>query len=321
MPRPIPHSRYLADLAQRTRTTFRRDLDIPTLLHSEPGSGRAVLSDHGDKAIYIVNLRPPKLLLKLALPSHFGRARDLRAFTFSGNLRAFGAYDTLSHHFAVWSLETGKLINDIQGSGEAAPRIEFPGGSRVATCDGRNISVHKVGGTLTHLTELPGGVRSVALHIPEMENPAELTVAAVFRRGEGGHQLRSLRVENGRIVEECEGPYRPRPSTPGMRNRILFHEFLTVPGATRRLLVALEEEERLREDVDTHNPLFKEYTTRLLALDPQTGEFLEGDAEVPGRHCLERRGSGLELVDEYGRRREVIGPPMGLQVADWRLAG
>ena len=321
MSRPVPHSRYLTKLAHRVRTVFREELSLPTLLYAHYGTALTVLADERGDCLYTAVAKPVQLLSRLALPAGMARAKDLRAFSMSGDLRLLAAYDRVSKQFAVWSVTDGKMLNVVAGCGEVAPAIAFLDRERVAVCDGGKVTVHAVGGGFLYFTELPKGVRSVRLHVPKAAAAGTVIAAGVFQQGRGGHQLRSLRMETGRVLLDREGPYRPRPEPAGVQSRVQLHELLTVPGSTKELLVALEEEERQYEAANHHHAVVKNHATRLLAVDPLSGEFLPGEAEIPGRQCLERRGSGLHLVDEIGRRREVTGPPMAVRSIDWRLAG
>ena len=321
MPRPVPHSSYLTRLAQRVRTVFGGELALPTLLHAHFGTVLAVLADEVGNCLYAVEVKPARILHRLPLPPAIGRARDLRAFTVSPDMKLLAAQDRVSKQFVVWSLEDGEIRNVVDGDGVIPPALTFLTPEHVAVCDGPRLSVHSVGSRLLHFTELPEGLRSVALHVPRGSAPGTVIAVGVFQWGHGSHQFRSLRLENGHVVLDREGPYRPRPESPGVVSHVFIHELLTVPGSTRELLVALEEEENRHVDVDHHNAVVRQYMTRLLAIDPLSGNYLPGEAEIPGRQCMERRGSGLHLVDEHGRRRQVTGPPMDVHSIDWRLAG
>jgi hypothetical protein len=310
----------MVDLAKWIQQNLREKVREPILIAAQPWANYAVVGSNHEAALYLLDRRQGKIVRRLSLPRRSEAGTDFREFSYSPDGLNVAAYDGKQKLFAAWSLADGELIQFTQGLGQIPPSIVFLSGGRLALCDGPRVNFYQLGtNNAMYSTPVSDDLRSLVMFPLPSPQPVLIGVGS-FRKGLGGFELHSLRIENGQLVREHEGPARPRPEGAHDKKSVTVHELLNIPGSTARILIVSEEECLEKRAPLTNWEYDQEFSTRLLAVDPQTGRFLRGELAISGRHCLEVDGSELLLIDEMGRHRRVGGFPLRLENVDWRLS-
>ena len=319
MSRPVPHSGFLTELSRKLRATALDSFGTPMLLAANPVGKVAILNDVGEPDLHLYDRKQARLTGKLALPPRWRKPADYRHFAFSDDGLYAAAYYPSDKSFAVWSIESGALVNQIQGDGVFVGRTTFLPGNQVVVCDGPWVSTYQVGGALLSRVKLPAEIHSAIIYSASGVQGAFILVGA-FKIENRGHQLRSYVMQGGKIISTDEGPYRAGVIQRGDKKTVKFHEIFPVPGSTRRILVLSEEDRTEKESADYHSLEEDEYDTYLLAIDPSTGRFFPEELYLAGRFCLEMAGREIHLLDERGCRRRLHPFPLRVEVIDWRIA-
>lgn len=318
MARPHPYSLPMVALVKWAQKNLARQMKSPCVLACDFATNNSLLTSGDGAEIQVLDRRTGRLTRTLQMPPRARTAFDFRKFVFSDDGVFVAGYNPIEKMFAVWSMSDGDLKMACEGAGQIAPAMVFMPGGRIVICDGPRISTHMLTGELLHYTPTSDDLRSIALFAPP--NPKPFIVAVgVFRKGLGGHQMQSMRIENGIVTQKTEGPIRARPDKANVTRTIEIKEAINVPGLTARILVINQEERFEVKHDDPMDPPSERYITRLSAVDPAKGAFYSNEVTLEGRHCLEVAGAELHVVDEMGRFRRIAGFPFRLEEADWRL--
>ncbi len=316
MPRPVPQSHYLANLARRVQKTQKHVVQRPVLLDADRTRGYGIIAGSQDRHLHLFDCAKGRIFLDLPLPRRADRGADFICFTFDREYKHLAAYNRNTGFFSVWSMETGKHVAESEGKRKTAPTIAFLPNDEVAFADSPQISLHKIGKGEKSVSYVSNDLRSLRLYAPK-EDDTLLFGLGVFLKGGVGLSISCFHIRDGQIVAGREGPYRSMPNDPAMRIRLLLHELLKLPGTD--LLVALEEERLSLSSPNTGEILDEEYRTRLVAVNPISCKFESEERMLRGRFCLEYQDKELHLLDESGRRRLIKGIPLEAEPIDWRL--
>ncbi|MCC6545952.1 hypothetical protein IT570_02195 [Candidatus Sumerlaeota bacterium] len=319
MARPVPHSNFLAELSKRLRATPLDSMRSPVLLAANPFGKMAIVNDAGAPDLHLYDRKTSQLAARLSLPARWRKPSDYRHFAFSDDGLHAAAYYPSDKSFAIWSVETGALVNQIQGDGKFIGRTTFLPGNQVVVCDGPWVNTHQVGGGSVARTKLAPELASVILYSASGVNGGIIAVGA-FKMEQRGHQIRSFIMQDGKIINTADGPYRAGAVQRGHKKTVKFQEIYPIPGSTRRILILSEEECTEKEDAGYHSLEEDEYDTHLLAIDPSNGRFFPEEIYLAGRYCLEMEGREMHLLDERGFRRRIHPFPLRMEVIDWRIS-
>jgi hypothetical protein len=320
MARPVPHSLFMSDLARWVQHRLSTEIKGPALLAAEPWGVYALVTGWEDRQIHVLDRKRGVIARSLQLPPKARKGSDYRHFVFSPDGMVVAAYNAVDSTFVAWSMNDGDLLHTSEGVGRIPPAMAMLPGGRLAVCDGPRIHFYQLGGERLTTTPVSDDLRSLLMFATPGVRP-QLVCVAVFRKGLGGHHLHTFVVDNGEITLRKEGPYRARPDDAHDNKTIMLRELVNIPGSTERILVVAEEERMERRAQTAEWEYDDEYRTRILAVDPKRGMFYPTEIELKGRHCLQIDNSELMLIDERGCRRKVIGIPLRVVAADWRLTG
>ncbi len=318
MPRPLPNSAFLIDLARRLQQTQTRGETSPSLMWGHPQASFAITAYHGAKEIEVVDLKAGKTKHALPLPPKCRFGSDFRAFTFNQARTLMGAYNPGSRTFAVWSLDKGELKNTIIGEGKIPPTIAFLPDNTVAVCDGPKVARHDIGGAQVGFVALADMLRSLLI-FPISGRPGVLSAVAVFEVENGDRSIACFQLRSAGVSASGDGPTRAKLPNPLFESELAIREIAPIPGAPDGVFIVLEEERISAIGLGDEQLPDDTFKTRLVALDPVKCQFFRGEQELDGRFCLENSGEELHLVDESGRRRKLEGMPVSIKAIDWRL--